>query len=107
MHVHTGSARAVQPALAGVAGYELGIGVLALAIQASLVWSEEKSAGREGVDLLLATPLSVATIVNGKWWAVYRFIVPVVLFPVLASLLVLSDAPASPSLEPGHIANAD
>jgi ABC-type transport system involved in multi-copper enzyme maturation permease subunit len=91
----------VQPVLAPVAGYELGIGILALAVQASLVWSEEMSAGREGVDLLLATPLPAATIVNGKWWAVYRFIVPVLLFPVLASLLVIVDAPASPRLEPG------
>ncbi len=90
----------VQPVLAPIAGYELGIGVLALAVQAGLVWSEEKSAGREGVDLLLATPLPTATIVNGKWWAVYRFIVPVLLFPVLASVLVNVDAPRSPRLFP-------
>ena len=90
----------VQPVLAPVAGYELGIGILVLAFQASLVWSEEKNAGREGVDLLLATPLPAAAIVNGKWWAVYRYIVPVVLFPVLASILVHSDAPPRASLEP-------
>ncbi len=86
----------VQPILAAVAGYEFGIGTLALAIQASLIWSEEKSAGREGVDLLLVTPLSAKSIVNGKWRAVFRFSVPVVLFPVLAGLLILSNAQSLP-----------
>jgi hypothetical protein len=89
-----------QPLLAGAAGYELGIGVLALAIQASLVWSEEKSDGRKGIDLLLATPLSAATIVNGKWRGVYRFNVPVVAFPLISSLIVLGDAPRLPTFEP-------
>ena len=91
----------VQPILAAVAGYEFGIGALALAIQASLIWSEEKSAGREGVDLLLATPLSAKSIINGKWRAVFRFSVPVVFFPVIAGLLVLSDAQSLPPLESG------
>ncbi len=91
----------VQPILAAVAGYELGIGALALAIQASLIWSEEKSAGREGVDLLLATPLSAKAIINGKWRAVFRFSAPVVFFPVLAGLLVLSDPTPSPALDAG------
>jgi ABC-type transport system involved in multi-copper enzyme maturation permease subunit len=90
----------VQPMLAGAAGWELGIGALALAIQASLVWSEEKSAGPKGTDLLLATPLSAATIVNGKWRGVYRFTVPVVAFPVISSLIVLGDAPRVPAFEP-------
>jgi hypothetical protein len=90
----------LQPVLAAAAGYELGIGALALAIQASLAWSDEKNAGREGVDLLLSTPLSAVTVINGKWRGVYRFIAPVVAFPVISSLIVLGDAPKAPALEP-------
>jgi ABC-type transport system involved in multi-copper enzyme maturation permease subunit len=95
----------VQPVLAGAAGYELGIGVLALAIQASLVWSEEKSAGREGTDLILSTPLSAATIVNGKWRGVFRYMAPVAVFPVISSLIVLGDAPALPAYSPEKLSS--
>jgi hypothetical protein len=79
--------------LAGAAGYEVGIGVLALAVQAALVWSEEKSVGREGLELLLSTPLSGATIIRGKWWSVGQHIVLVAIFPVISSLIWMSDAP--------------
>ena len=88
-----------HPVLAAAAGYELGIGVLALAIQASLGWSEEKSAGRAGAVLLLSTPLSAATITNGKWLSVFRFIAPVAAFPVISSLIVLGNSLSSADLK--------
>ena len=81
----------VHPVLAGAAGYEMGIGLLVLAIQAGLAWSDEKSAGREGVDLLLSTPLSAATIVRGKWWGVYRGVWLVAVFPLISSIIVMGD----------------
>jgi ABC-type transport system involved in multi-copper enzyme maturation permease subunit len=94
----------VRPILAGDAGYELGIGVLALAVQASLVWSEEKSAGREGTDVLLTTPLSAATIVNEKWRGVYRSIMAVLAFPVISTLIILGGAPGSLAQTPEALA---
>jgi ABC-type transport system involved in multi-copper enzyme maturation permease subunit len=90
----------LQPMLAAAAGYELGIGALLLAIQASLVWSEEKNSGDRAIDVLLSTPLSAATIVNGKWLGVYRFIILVALFPVLSSLLLVGEAQASSPYAP-------
>ena len=54
------------PDLVGVVGYEVGIGLLAVAIRSSLAWSREKTAGREGLDLLLATPLAHHDDRDGK-----------------------------------------
>jgi hypothetical protein len=89
------------PFLVGAAGYEVGIGVLALAIQAGLSWSEEKSAGREGLDLILATPLGAATITRGKWWGVGRHILLVAVFPVISSLILMLDVSGLPARTPG------
>ena len=95
------SGDADQPLLIAVAGYALGVGVLALAIQAGLSWSEEKSAAREGLDLLLATPLSGAAIIGGKWWGVGRYILLVVIFPFITSLILMIDFPGLPGRAPG------
>ena len=53
--------------LVGLTGYEVAIGLLAVAVRAGGSWSEEKSDGREGLDVLLATPLTSKAIVMVKW----------------------------------------
>jgi len=92
------------PDLIGVAGYEVGIGLLAVAARAASAWSEEKVAGREGLDLLLSTPMSASTIVMGKWWGAYRGVLLVALLPTLAALILAAGAPAVP---PGGFVPAD
>jgi len=84
------------PDLVGVVGYEIGIGLLAVALRSSLAWSDEKTAGREGLDLLLATPLASTTIVMGKWWAAYRDVVPMVFLPVVSAVILAQGAEAPP-----------
>ncbi len=90
------------PDLVGVVGYEIGIGLLAVCLRSSLAWSDEKTAGHEGLDLLLATPLSATTIVMGKWWAAYRDIVPIVFLPVV-SAVILAQGAETLSAVPGSL----
>ena len=80
----------------------MGIGLLAVAVRSSLAWSREKTAGREGLDLLLATPLAPTTIVMGKWWAVYRDVVPIVFLPVVSAVILAQGADPLPAL-PGML----
>jgi len=84
------------PDVIGVAGYEVGIGLLAVAVRSASAWSEEKAAGREGLDLLLSTPMSASTIVMGKWWGAYRAVLVVALLPTLAALILAAGAPTLP-----------
>ena len=90
-----------QPLLVGAAGYEAGIGVLAVAVQAALSWSEEKAAGREGIELILSTPLSKEAIIRGKWCAAARQLVLVAIFPLFSSVIIVRGAPVLPAPPPG------
>ena len=87
-----------RPDLAGLTGYEVAIGLLAVTIRAAGSWSEEKGSGPEGLDVLLATPLSASAIVMGKWWAAFRAVPLIALLPLLSSLILAADAPTLPIL---------
>jgi len=85
-----------MPNLIGVVGYEVGIGLLAVAVRAASAWSAETAAGREGLDPLLSTPMSASTIVMGKWCGAYRAVLLVALLPMLSALILAAGAPARP-----------
>jgi ABC-type transport system involved in multi-copper enzyme maturation permease subunit len=97
MSVHSFWTGQNPPDLVAVVGYEVGIGLLAVAVRSSLAWSDEKTAGREGLDLLLATPLSASTIAMGKWWGAYREVVPIVFLPVVSAMILAQGAGAPPA----------
>jgi ABC-type transport system involved in multi-copper enzyme maturation permease subunit len=90
-----------RPDLAGLTGYEVALGLLAVAIRAAGSWSEEKSAGREGLDVLLATPLTASAIVMGKWWRAYRTVPLIALLPFLSSVILATGAPTLPYVPAG------
>ena len=97
MSVHSFWTGQNPPDLVAVVGYEVGIGLLAVAVRSSLAWSDEKTAGREGLDLLLATPLSASTIAMGKWWGAYREVLPIVFLPVVSAMVLAQGAGAPPA----------
>jgi hypothetical protein len=86
------------PDLVAVVGYEIGVGLLAVTVRSALIWSDEKTGGREGLDLLLATPLSATTILMGKWWSAYRDVVPLVFLPAVSAVILAQGADPFPSL---------
>jgi len=90
-----------RPDLAGLTGYEVAIGLLAIAVRAACSWSEEKGAGREALDVLLATPLAASSMVMGKWWGAYRAVPLVALLPFLSSAILAAGAPILPYVPSG------
>jgi ABC-type Na+ efflux pump permease subunit len=65
-----------------VNGLQLSIGLLLLSVSAATSLAEERVRG--SLDVLLATPLSTASILWGKWWGAYR---PVLLLAILPALV--------------------
>jgi ABC-type transport system involved in multi-copper enzyme maturation permease subunit len=90
-----------RPDLAGLTGYEVAIGLLAVAVRAGGSWSEEKSSGREGLDVLLATPLTASAIVMGKWWGAFRAVPLVALLPFLSAIILAAGASLLPQFPGG------
>jgi hypothetical protein len=84
------------PDLIAVVGYEIGIGLLAVAVRAATSWSAERAAGQGAVDVLLSTPLSAATIVKGKWWAAYRGVLPLAVLATIGTAILAAGAPPVP-----------
>jgi ABC-type transport system involved in multi-copper enzyme maturation permease subunit len=89
------------PDLVGLTGYEVAIGLLAVAVRAGVSWSEEKSDGREGMDVLLATPLTAKAIVMGKWWGAFRAVPLVALLPFLSAVILAAGASLLPQFPGG------
>ena len=60
--------------VAGIFGLviQLTLGLLMLSVLAPLSLSEERQCG--SLDVLIATPLSTAAIVLGKWWGTFRLV---------------------------------
>ncbi len=81
------------PDLIAVVGYEIGIGLLAVAVRAASAWSAERSAGQAAVDVLLTTPLSAATIVKGKWWGAYRGVPALAALAAIGTVILAAGAP--------------
>jgi ABC-type transport system involved in multi-copper enzyme maturation permease subunit len=68
-----------MPALIGA--IQVVAGLLLLSVSSATSLSEERSRG--SLDVLLATPLSTASILWGKWWAAYRGAIIVSIVPTL------------------------
>ena len=85
-----------RPALVQLIGFEVGLGLLAVAVASASSWAEERASGQGGLDLLLATPLSAATILGGKWWAAYRSVLLVALLPACPVIVLALGAPTMP-----------
>ena len=90
-----------HPDLVVVPGFVAGIGVLAVAVRAGSAWPEKQGDDRNGLDVLLTTPLSARTIVLGKWWAAFRVVPSIAVLPTLAAVVLASGAPAQPFTPPG------
>ncbi len=87
-----------SPDLIGVVGYEIGIGLLAVAVRAASSWSAERGAGQGAVDVLLSTPLSAATFVKGKWWAAYRGVLALAVLATIGTAILAAGAPPVPAV---------
>ena len=77
--------------LAGlVNGGGVTVGLLLLSITAPLALAEERDRG--SLDVIMATPLSSATIVWGKWWGTFAIVPRLAIFPiwVAAALTMVS-----------------
>jgi ABC-type transport system involved in multi-copper enzyme maturation permease subunit len=67
------------PAL--IVGFQVALGLLLLTVSSATSLSEERSRG--SLDVLLATPLSTASILWGKWWGAFRGVILVAILPTL------------------------
>ena len=90
-----------HPDLVEVPGIAAGIGILAVAVRAGSAWPEKQGNDRNGLDVLLATPLSARTIVLGKWWGAFRVVPLIAILPTLAAVILASGAPAQPFVPAG------
>jgi ABC-type Na+ efflux pump permease subunit len=82
--------------LAGTNYLGVTFGLLMVSATAPTVFTEERARG--SLDVLLATPLSTASIVLGKWWSVFRRWLPLMLLPLFCGVftaLALPDGPPS------------
>jgi ABC-type transport system involved in multi-copper enzyme maturation permease subunit len=71
-------ARADQiPAL--ISGLQVAIGLLLLSVSSATSLCEERARG--SLDVLLATPLSTASILWGMWWGAFRGVILVAIVP--------------------------
>jgi hypothetical protein len=75
-----------------------GFGLLAVAVRSASAWSEERAAGTGALDVLLATPLSAAEIIRGKYGACYRPVLWVAVVPLIAALVLPTRAPSLPAM---------
>ena len=90
-----------HPDLVAVSGFAAGIGLLAVAVRAGSAWPEKQGDDRNGLDVLLATPLSARTIVLGKWWGAFRAVPWISVLPTLSAVVLAIGAPAQPFTPPG------
>jgi ABC-type transport system involved in multi-copper enzyme maturation permease subunit len=73
-----------------ICGFQVAIGLLLASLASATSLSEERVRG--SLDVLLATPLSTAEIVWGKWWGAYRGIPPLAILPgLIACMSCLED----------------
>jgi ABC-type transport system involved in multi-copper enzyme maturation permease subunit len=70
-----------------LAGGEVAVGLLLLAIRAPTALSEERVRG--SLDVLLTTPMSSTAILWGKWWGAFRGVLLVSAAPSLALTMIL------------------
>jgi len=87
-----------------LAGGEVAVGLLLLAIRAPTALSEERVRG--SLDVLLTTPMSSTAILWGKWWGAFRGVLLVSFAPSLFLMLLLlrNGRPAGVVLAPILIA---
>ena len=74
-------------------------GLLFLSVAAPTALAEERTRG--SLDVLLATPLSTASIVLAKWWGVYRVVPRIALLPAIGTAVYVAlaqDAAVRPGL---------
>jgi ABC-type transport system involved in multi-copper enzyme maturation permease subunit len=81
-----------------ISGFMACIGLLLLSVVSATSLSEERVRG--SLDVLMATPLSTAQIVWGKWWGAFKSVPPLAVLPVLiaGSLAFRSDRWIGPPL---------
>lgn len=71
-----------------VTGFGVAIGLLLVSVTAVTALADERVRG--SLDVLLATPLSTASIVWGKWWGAYRVVPLLAVLPGILGFLVAS-----------------
>jgi ABC-type transport system involved in multi-copper enzyme maturation permease subunit len=67
------------PMIAALNTFQVAVGLLLLSVSASTSLAEERVRG--SLDVLLATPLSTASILAGKWLATFRQVAAVLIWP--------------------------
>ena len=87
-----------QTLLEGTSFLAVTFGLLILSATAPTTLTEERVRG--SLDVLLTTPLSTLQIVLGKWWAIYRRALPLVVLPALTGLVRGRGEPRPPLVVP-------
>jgi ABC-type transport system involved in multi-copper enzyme maturation permease subunit len=73
----------------GVSALQIMAGFLLLCVTAGTSLTEERTRG--SLDVLLATPLSTASIVWGKWWGAFRAVPLLALVPALVAVATIAE----------------
>ncbi|APW58661.1 ABC transporter permease [Paludisphaera borealis] len=86
-----------------IGGVQVAAGLLLLSVSAATSLAEERQRG--SLDVLLSTPLSTRSIVLGKWWAAFRGVPPLAMWPVLiaGALATHTGFPLAPALIGGLV----
>lgn len=74
-------------------------GFLMVSATAPTVLAEERVRG--SLDVLLSTPLATRSVIIGKWWGIYRYVLMLAVLPVYVAALMAATMPATPTFPPG------
>lgn len=80
---------------------QLLFGFLMLSATAPTVLAEERVRG--SLDVLLATPVKTRSLIIGKWWGVYRYMLMLAVLPVYGATLLAATMPGTRTFPPGAI----
>ena len=72
------------------------MGLLLLSVSAATSLAEERARG--SLDVLLATPLSTRSILDGKWWGAFRQVRHILVWPAVTAGLPRPGEVAASSL---------
>jgi ABC-type transport system involved in multi-copper enzyme maturation permease subunit len=95
-------AESSEDLIAAVSALQIFFGLILVSLTAPTALAEERVRG--GLDVLLTSPLSTASIVRGKWWAIYRTVPWLAILPAVGMAAV---AIASPAFRPPRVGSFD
>jgi ABC-type transport system involved in multi-copper enzyme maturation permease subunit len=80
--------RGSEGAIAGMNVFQVSVGLLLLSVGAATSLAEERMRG--SLDVLLTTPMSTRSILEGKWWGTFRQVRLLAIWPAVTAGFLLA-----------------